>query len=89
MKLDTIRTHLDRLDESILLLLAERMSYMTLVAEYKKANNMPRFQPEREKAILEHKRALAKKHGLNPEFVEELFKRIIAHAHTIQKETIE
>jgi len=88
MDLKEIRGHLDRIDTALVNILAERMSFIPKVAEYKKANNMERFQPEREKEIIAKKRELAEKSGLNPDLVEDIFKRIIEDAHRIEKEII-
>lgn len=86
MELTEIREHLDRLDKALVTVLAERMSFIPKVAEFKKANNVERYQPEREKQIFESKRKLAEEFGLNPDMVEDLFKRIIEDAHRIEKE---
>jgi chorismate mutase len=68
------------------MLLAERMSFIPKVAEYKKKNNLPRYQPEREKEILASKRKLAEANNLNPDLIETLFKAIIEDAHRIEKD---
>jgi chorismate mutase len=88
MDLKELRQHLDRLDAALLYILAERMSLIPKVAQYKKENNMPRFQPEREKEILETKRKLAESLNINPDLAEKIFKEIIEDAHRIEKEII-
>lgn len=86
MELREIREHLNRLDDALVVILAERMAFIPKVAEYKKQNNVTRFQPEREKEILETKKELAKKLNLNPELVKKIFEVIIEDAHRIEKE---
>jgi chorismate mutase/prephenate dehydratase len=86
MELKEIREHLDRIDSALVMLLAERMSFIPKVAEYKKKNNLPRYQPEREKEILASKRKLAEANNLNPDLIETLFKAIIEDAHRIEKD---
>ncbi len=88
MDLQEIREHLDRIDKTIVFMLAERMSLIPKVAEYKKTNGVERFQPEREKEIMQSKRALAEELNLNPDLVEDLFKRIILDAHRIEEKII-
>ncbi len=88
MDLAEIRKSLDKIDAELVSLLAKRMSFIPKVAEYKKENNMPRFQPAREKEIIESKRKLAKEAGLNPDLVEKIFKEIINDAHRIEKDII-
>jgi len=86
MELSEIREHIDRLDRAMVLILAERMSLIPKVAEYKKKHNIQRYQPEREKAVLGEKTKMAKELGLNPELIADLFKRIIEDAHRMEKE---
>ena len=86
MELKEIREHLDRIDSALVMLLSERMSFIPKVAEYKKKNNLPRYQPEREKEILASKRKLAEANNLNPDLIETLFKAIIEDAHRIEKD---
>lgn len=88
MELKEIREHLDRLDIALVTILAERQSLIPKVAEYKKENNLERYQPNREKEIFEKKRELAKSMNLDPDLVEDLFKRIIENSHAIEKEII-
>jgi chorismate mutase len=88
MELSEIRKHLDRLDMALVNVLAERMAFIPMVAEYKAKNGVPRYQPGREEEIISHKRELAKVSGLNPELVEKLFRTIIDDAHRIEKDII-
>jgi chorismate mutase/prephenate dehydrogenase len=88
MNLIELREHLDRLDNALVYILAERMSLIPKVAEFKKANNIPQYQPEREKEIIKLKREIAEKLGLNPDLVETLYKEIIKDAHRIEAKII-
>tara|TARA_Y100000034_G_C6787433_1_gene352318 strand:- start:437 stop:709 length:273 start_codon:yes stop_codon:yes gene_type:complete len=86
MELEEIREHLDRIDNALVLLLAERQSFIPLVAEYKKKSKIKRYQPDREKVIFEKKRKLASENNLSPDLAEEIFKSIISNSHEIEKE---
>jgi len=86
MELQTIRKNLDRLDKEMLAILAERMNLIPKVAEYKRQNNLPRYQPDREQVVLESKRKLAIEMLLNPDMVEDIYKRIIQDAHRIEED---
>ena len=86
MELNEIREHLDRLDNALITILAERMSFIPKVAEYKKNNNIVRYQEEREKKIFEAKKKLAEKLKVNPELVKKIFETIIEDSHRIEKE---
>ncbi len=52
MNLSDIRKDIDRIDSEMLALIAERMECSKRVAEYKRANEIPVFDAEREKQIL-------------------------------------
>jgi chorismate mutase len=86
MELSEIRKHLDRLDNALITILAERMAFIPKVAEYKKQNNIERYQPEREKIIFEAKEELARKLNVNPELARKIFETIIEDSHRIEKE---
>lgn len=52
MKLDEIRREIDNIDHEMVNLFKMRMNLVGEVANYKMANNLPIFNPEREKEIL-------------------------------------
>ena len=85
MAINTIRKKLDKADNELIKVLAKRMALIPSVAEYKIKNNVKRYQPEREKQILDKNRKIAKKSGLNPDLVEGIFRKIIKDAHRIEK----
>ena len=85
MDLLKIRKKLDVLDTKLIKILAERMSYIPQVAEYKRENKIKRFQKDREKEIFENLRNKAVELDLNPELLEDLFKRIIKESHRIER----
>lgn len=88
MELKEIRAHLDRIDNAIVVLLAERLSLIPEVAKYKKENDIPRYQPDREKEIITKKRVLAEQNNVSPDFIEKIFKEIIEEAHKIEKKVL-
>ena len=88
MELEIIRKKLDQLDEQLMTILAERQSYLGDVARYKKAHNLPLYQPEREKQILEAKLALAKKLELDSEMVEKIFAAILESSKKTQAKVL-
>lgn len=88
MDLSEIRKKLDTLDAELVNIIAKRQELIPDVAEYKKKNNVKRYQPEREKEIIEAKRKMAEKASVNPDLIEDLIKRIIEDSHRIEKEII-
>ena len=53
MTLDELRREIDRIDGEMTRLFSERMAVSTKIAEYKKENGLPVFDPAREAQKLE------------------------------------
>ena len=53
MDLNEIRTQIDTIDDQMVKLFCQRMALSAQVADYKKANNLPIFVPQRGRAILQ------------------------------------
>lgn len=53
MNLSEIRKEIDAIDDQLVKLFCDRMQLSAQVADYKRANNMPIYVPEREQAILD------------------------------------
>ncbi len=84
-ELGEIRKKLDKIDNILIKLLAERQSYMPAVAKYKKENNLPLTHSKREKEILDAKKQMAEELGLDNIFIESIFKLIFKSSKTVQK----
>jgi len=87
-KIKKIRQHIDRIDTVIITALAERMSLMPDVAEYKKKHNIPIFDEKREIEIMKKLKAIAKEQGLDESFTEEVFLSLFNESKRIQQEII-
>lgn len=87
-KIGNIRKDIDRVDKVIITALAERMGYMPEIAKHKKKNNIPVFQEKREQEIMKRILKMAKEHGLDESFAEEIFLSILNEAKRIQQEVI-
>lgn len=57
--LDTLREQIDNIDKSVLELFYKRMSLCKQVADYKKENNLPVFQGNREQEIIDNVRRMS------------------------------
>lgn len=88
MDLSKLRKQIDELDKELVRTLAKRMFLIPKVAEYKKQHNLKRYQPEREKQMIKNLRAAASELKIEPDLVEDLFKRIIKEAHRIEKKVM-
>ena len=87
-KIKQIRRHIDRIDTVIITALAERMSLIPDVADYKKKNDIPIFDEEREVEIMNKLKKIAKQHGLDEGFVEEIFLSCFNESKRIQNDII-
>ncbi|MDP7179653.1 MAG: chorismate mutase [Candidatus Woesearchaeota archaeon] len=83
-----VRKHIDRIDVVIITALAERMSLMPEIAEYKKGNDIPIFDEQREQQIMKKLQTMAKEQGLDESFVEEVFLSIFNESKRIQNDII-
>jgi isochorismate pyruvate lyase len=72
-----VRAEIDRLDEQIVRLLAERGGYVLAAARFKhRAEEVP--APQRVEQVIANVRALALNHGALPEVVERSYRAMIA-----------
>jgi len=71
-----LRTQIDRIDEEMLNLLAERFGVTAKVGELKAKNGLESVDPVREQEKLERLRSLAEARALNSEFILDLFQTI-------------
>lgn len=75
--LDQVRAGIDRLDEQIVRLLAERGGYVLAAARFKDSADAVRA-PQRVEQVIAHVRALAEVHGAMPDVVERAYRALIA-----------
>lgn len=86
MNLNEIRAQIDGLDGELLEILAKRRDLALQAGEAKKSQGKATFDPQREAEILAKKEIQAKKLGLNPEFIKDLYQRIMAESRRAQGE---
>ncbi|WP_025607799.1 bifunctional 3-deoxy-7-phosphoheptulonate synthase/chorismate mutase type II [Pontibacter actiniarum] len=82
---EELRLQIDAADHEIIAALARRMALVEQIGEYKKQNNVQVLQLERWKEIFRSRPEWAEEAGVNPAFVEELYKLI--HVESIRKQT--
>ena len=78
--LDSIRKNIDRLDQTIVKALGERQRIVKQVISDKLQTSKEIRDPDREEALLNRIRALSKENGMDPFFMEQLFREIIHHS---------
>ena len=76
-KLKELQSKIDEINSKILNLVVKRNQIVKKVKEYKKQENLPIYNPKREKEIYEKMRKAAEKKNLNKKFVRKLFSLII------------
>ena len=74
--LDQLRCEIDRLDEQIVRLLAERGGYVLAAARFKRSADEVRA-PQRVEQVVARVRDLALKHGALPDVVERTYRTLI------------
>jgi chorismate mutase len=86
--LSSLRAEIDMIDEGIVDLLARRMGISEEIGRYKRANGMTILQIARWNQILKQSKTSAVEQGLNPGFVEEVFKAIHQASISTQRMTL-
>jgi len=71
-----IRANIDRLDEVLVSLLAERIGYVLQAAQFKETRADVRI-PERIEFIIDRVRVFAEEKGMDPDMADSIFRHII------------
>ncbi|MGD8543115.1 MAG: bifunctional chorismate mutase/prephenate dehydrogenase [Desulfobacteraceae bacterium] len=82
--LSALRDQIDAIDRRIVGLLKDRQNVVEKVVALKKAAHLPVYHPAREENLISRLRAQAIAQGLDPDFVEELYRRIIRQSRVAQ-----
>ncbi len=83
-KLTSYRQQIDSIDYQILELLSQRMDIVRKIGEYKNRHNIPIFQLERWKQIVQTRTKFGKKLGLGEEFLKRLLEIIHKESINVQ-----
>jgi chorismate mutase-like protein len=87
--LDEIRRDIDRVDEVLVRLLNERARCVCEIGRLKKESGVEIYQPDREKDVLNHVRAVASEGPLGPDAIARLFERIIDEARRLERRVVD
>ncbi len=82
--LDELRGRIDAVDEEIVSLLARRQAVVDRVVALKKSRNLPVYHPAREEDLISRRRRQGEAAGLNPDFIEDLFRTILRRSRVEQ-----
>lgn len=74
--LEEVRENIDRIDDAIIKLIAERGAYVVQASAFKKSEAGVKA-PNRVEAVISKVRTKAEEHGANPDMVESLYRNMI------------
>jgi chorismate mutase len=88
MSLEDLRKDIDRVDEVLVRLLNERARCVCEIGRLKKELGIEIYQPDREKDVLTHVRAVGCEGPLGPDAIGRLFERIIDEARRLERRVV-
>lgn len=74
--LEQVRENIDRIDKSIVKLIAERSTYVAQAANFKETSDDVKA-PQRVEKVISKVRNLASENGVNPDIVENIYREMI------------
>ena len=75
--LEEVRKNIDRIDDEIIRLIAERGTYVSQASAFKKSEDGVKA-PARVEAVIQKVRSKAEEYGADPDMVETLYREMIA-----------
>ena len=88
-KIKPMRDEIDRIDSEILSLLVRRQAQVEQVVALKKAHDMPVYHPAREEDLIYRLRSQADQAGVDPNFMEDLYRVILRQSRIKQTRKME
>src|SRR5215813_3442872 len=79
-KLAHLRSEIDAVDSQLVELLAQRHRLVQKVIEVKQQGDLPTSHPAREENLISARRDQAVRAGLDPDYVEDLFRTMLRHS---------
>ncbi|MCC5853369.1 MAG: bifunctional chorismate mutase/prephenate dehydrogenase [Alkalimonas sp.] len=80
-----LRAQIDALDTELVQLLAKRAEVTAEVGRVKQQFGLPVYMPAREQALLQARREQASQHGLSPELIEDVLRRVMRESYQTQE----
>jgi len=87
-ELDELRVQIDTIDRRLVELLAQRLQVVQQVTKVKQKHELPTFHPAREENLISARRAQAADAGLDPDYIEDLFRAVLRHSRVDQLDTL-
>jgi chorismate mutase / prephenate dehydrogenase len=86
--LDELRGQIDRLDGELIELLARRGRIVEQIARFKQEHELPTFHPAREENLISARRETAGRAGVDPDYIEDLYRTVLRHSRMGQLHTL-
>jgi chorismate mutase/prephenate dehydrogenase len=83
-RLQQLRKAIDAIDHDIVALLKERQEQVEQVLQLKKAHGIPIYHPAREENLISEKRQVGRAVGLDADYLEDIFRRILRQSRVEQ-----
>jgi chorismate mutase / prephenate dehydrogenase len=83
-ELEQMRKEIDAIDQQVVELLSKRQAQVNRVVALKKAHHLPVYHPAREEDLISARRHQARQAGLDPDYVEEIFRVILRQSRVEQ-----
>jgi chorismate mutase / prephenate dehydrogenase len=83
-ELEQLRAQIDVIDQQVVALLSKRQEQVNQVVALKKAHHLPVYHPAREEDLISARRQQAKAAGLDPDYVEEVFRILLRQSRVEQ-----
>jgi chorismate mutase/prephenate dehydrogenase len=87
-ELDHLRQKIDAIDDHFVSLLAKRRELVEEVIQLKKKYRLPVYHPAREENLISKRRKQGSGEGLDPDFIEELYRLILHHSRVSQSQEL-
>jgi chorismate mutase/prephenate dehydrogenase len=87
-ELEGLRVQIDTIDRQLVELLAQRLQVVQKVTKVKQQHELPTFHPAREENLISARRAQAADTGLDPDYIEDLFRTVLRHSRVGQLDTL-
>lgn len=86
-ELKVLRDQIDKVDQQLVALFAQRLKLVAGVGEVKSRHGLPIYAPDREAAMLASRRAEAEAQGVPPDLIEDVLRRFMRESYASEKDT--
>ena len=87
-RIDELRGEIDRINQRLLTLIAERQEVSVAIGALKASHGLPLYSQARESELLEAFRCDAVRMDIDPDYVEELMRVVLEHSRAAQRRRI-